>query len=117
MVMDDEQVEKLIAEIQATRLSNLEQLIGAQRNAEFARDHGLDASYISQLRNKHRTFGEKAARKIELYTKLPIGALDVNPNLGESMPERAVVSAVKASLDWLSPEAKASLLRMISRKM
>lgn len=116
--MDDDQVDKLIAKIQATRLSNLEQLIGERTNADYAREHGLDASYISQLRNRHRTFGEKAARKIELYCGLPIGALDVNPELNiDSMSETAIVSMVEASLGWMSPEGKTDLLRKVSRSI
>lgn len=116
--MDDEQVEKLIAQIQATRLSNLEQLIGDMKNADYAREYDLDASYISQLRNRHRTFGEKAARKIELYSGLPIGSLDVNPDLDiDSKSESALVNMVESSLDWLSPEGKAALLRVVSKSM
>lgn len=116
--MDDDQVEKLMARIQATRLSNLEQLMGEKKNAEFAKEFGLDASYISQLRNKHRPFGEKAARKIELFTGLPIGALDTNPELQiEAMSEPGIISLIDSSLEWLSAESKAALLRSISRSM
>lgn len=116
--MDDDQVDKLMASIQATRLSNLEQLMGEMKNADYAREYGLDASYISQLRNKHRPFGEKAARKIELYTGLPIGALDVDPNMDTKLlSESAVISMVEAAADWLSPEGATAILRTVSKKV
>jgi hypothetical protein len=37
----------------------------------------LDPSYLSQLINGHRGFGEKAARKIEGICNLPINYFDV----------------------------------------
>jgi len=39
--------------------------------AAFARKHGLDATYLSQLLNRHRSFGERAARNIEEKAGLP----------------------------------------------
>lgn len=47
--------------------------------AAFARHHGLDATYISQLLNGHRQFGEKAARTMESKMNLPANYFDVGP--------------------------------------
>lgn len=44
--------------------------------AAFARHHGLDATYISQLLNGHRNFGEKAARGMERKMHLPAHYFD-----------------------------------------
>ncbi len=40
----------------------------------------IDASYISQLVNKHRPFGEKSARRIEALCNLPNLYFDTNQN-------------------------------------
>lgn len=60
------------------RRARLEQLIAGGSGpiqkgqiAEFARLHGLDATYLSQLLNRHRALGEKAARNIEEKVALP----------------------------------------------
>ncbi|MEW5248641.1 LexA family protein [Microbulbifer sp. 2201CG32-9] len=48
------------------RRENLRQLVNQYKSkAEFGRRHGVDPTYVSQLLNKHRNFGEKAARKME----------------------------------------------------
>lgn len=45
--------------------------------AALARKHPeIDASYISQLINNHRPFGEKSARKIEIICNLPLNYFD-----------------------------------------
>ena len=59
-------------DLRQVRAEALRALIKEQgSNAEFARKHGLDASYLSQLVNGHRAFGEKAARKMEEAIGLP----------------------------------------------
>jgi hypothetical protein len=54
--------------------------------AEFVRKHRhpsaekpIDASYISQILNGHRSFGEKAARNMEAQAGLPHGYFDADP--------------------------------------
>lgn len=45
--------------------------------AAFSRAHpGVDPTYISQLLNGHRAFGEKAARRMETLCSWPAGFLD-----------------------------------------
>lgn len=62
------------------RLRNLRNLVEqAGSKAQLARNHaGLDATYISQLLNRHRGFGEKAARKMESLLGKEEGWLDID---------------------------------------
>lgn len=46
------------------------------RSAEFARNYGIDETYLSQLLNGHGSFGEKSARNLERKIGLPEGHLD-----------------------------------------
>ncbi|CAM5186517.1 hypothetical protein OURE66S_01222 [Oligella ureolytica] len=66
--------------INENRIQNLRCLVNkAGSIAQLARDYsGLDATYISQLLNGHRNFGEKAARKMELTLGFPNGWFDAN---------------------------------------
>ena len=52
--------------------------------AAFARHHGMDATYISQLLNGHRRMGEKAARTMEGKMHLPSHYFDDEPGEGRS---------------------------------
>ncbi len=61
------------------RWRTLAKLIGDMRTKDFAEQHDLDASYLSQILNGHRGMGEKAARKMEIKIGLPDGTL-VNPS-------------------------------------
>lgn len=67
-------------DIKAIRIRNLQQIMRqrAESTAEFARTYGLDPSYLSQILNGHRGFGEKAARKMETQIGLQPGALDTS---------------------------------------
>jgi phage repressor protein C with HTH and peptisase S24 domain len=59
------------------RVRTLRRLVEAEgKIVEFARKFDLDASYISQLLNGHRGFGERSARKIEQKMGLPEGYFD-----------------------------------------
>jgi len=52
-------------DIRDTRRAHLRALVERHESAAaFARAYNLDPTYISQLLNKHRQMGEKAARKI-----------------------------------------------------
>lgn len=63
--------------VQEIRVKNLQEMVEkAGGNAAFARINKLDASYISQLLNGHRSFGEKAARSMEEKMKVATGLLD-----------------------------------------
>lgn len=63
---------------QNIRVENLKAMIAKSGGiAVFARAHdGVDPTYISQLINGHRNFGERAARKMEERIGLERGALD-----------------------------------------
>lgn len=69
-------------DIQTIRINNLKAKIAetSDSNADFARKFNLDASYISQVINKHRGFGEKAARTFEEKAGLMPGELDLPPD-------------------------------------
>lgn len=61
------------------RKHNLQLLIqkeAAGNVAGFCKAHGLDPGYVWQLLNDRRSFGEKAARKIENKLNCDIGFLD-----------------------------------------
>lgn len=57
------------------RVEKLREMVArAGGPAKFARQHpGVDPTYISQILNGHRSFREKAARKMETLCGLPEG--------------------------------------------
>ena len=64
-------------DIQDIRRLRLKSLIDQEDSAaDFARKYDLNESYLSQLLNKHRGFGERAARKIEAAVGLERFTLD-----------------------------------------
>ncbi len=65
--------------INEIRVANLRHLIGEATLAAFADRYGLDSSYLSQILNRHRNLGEKAARKMEGQIGIDRGALDIAP--------------------------------------
>lgn len=59
------------------RINRLRELTGKFNTvAEFSRHYGIEPSYISQIVNGHRSFGEKAARKMEKVLNLDAGYFD-----------------------------------------
>lgn len=79
-------------EVRKIRVENLRKLV-AERGptaARFAREHGLDPNYLSQLFNGHRSFGEKTARRIEEHAGIKAGALDVAEGGFEPAPDNFV---------------------------
>ncbi|MGM8935093.1 hypothetical protein ACS8E9_09450 [Pseudomonas neustonica] len=73
------------------RIATLRRIMGRMGNKEFGEQFGIEPSYISQLLNGHRSFGEKAARNMEIKIGVPPGTLTspVNENGAaiESAPE------------------------------
>ncbi len=74
--------------IQKVRTDNLRHYIEASQMkvADFARKHDIEPSYISQLLNGHRGFGEKAARNMEAKTGMPAMSLDREDELSGEPP-------------------------------
>lgn len=69
---------------------------------DFANQHGLDASYLSQILNGHRNLGEKAAATLEDKIGLAAGSL-VSPAALDSAsvsvkPGLSAIDQLKASL-------------------
>lgn len=64
--------------VRAARLAALRRMVeAADGPASFARQHpGVDPTYVSQLLNGHRAFGDRAARNMESRIGLPAGSLD-----------------------------------------
>lgn len=108
-----------------TRRLNLDRLIGNHgvhgRIAIFAKEHDLDASYLSQLLNNHRKLGEKAAHNIEDALKVPRGTLDKPLSAGR---ENSDASAIAKDLgdeavtllelyQAASPELRTAALRVL----
>lgn len=67
-------------DIYKQRIRALRTAMAGLSQKDFANQHGLDASYLSQLLNGHRKLGEKAAATLEEKINLPPGSL-VNPEL------------------------------------
>lgn len=65
-------------DIYKQRISALRAAMAGLSQKDFANQHGLDASYLSQLLNGHRKLGEKAAATLEEKINLHPGSL-VNP--------------------------------------
>ncbi len=61
--------------ISQLRVEALRALIGDLKTKEFADRHNLDASYLSQLLNGHRSLGDKAAKNLEDKIGLTGGTL------------------------------------------
>jgi len=66
-------------DIKTLRVEALRRVIGPLSQKDFADQHDLDASYLSQILNGHRSLGEKAALNLEQKIGLTPGVL-VNPN-------------------------------------
>lgn len=62
-------------DIKELRIRALRQAMGGLSQKDFSNRHGLDASYLSQLLNGHRSLGEKAAATLEDKIGLPPGTL------------------------------------------
>lgn len=73
-------------DIKQTRVKNLKHFVESEGGAAALsrKFDGIDASYLSQLINGHRPFGEKSARKIELICNL-------RPNFFDSFDEKNTV--------------------------
>lgn len=102
-------------------ISHIGDIEGHGTVAKFARDNNLDPTYIRQIINKHRTMGEKAARKFEQTLKLSTGSLDISPqwevrevaaNYGEQ-PLSDEAKAVAKAFDGVPVELQAGILRML----
>lgn len=94
-------------DIRDIRRRRLKQLIAQKKsdgevknNADFARRHQIDTSYLSQILNGHRKIGEQAARKLEGQIGLSHGHLDGDdPIAGLSVHEREALYLIR-----LAPE-------------
>jgi phage repressor protein C with HTH and peptisase S24 domain len=82
-------------DIKKMRIQALQALMGGKSQKEFADIHNLDASYLSQLINGHRSLGEKAAANLEAKIGLPGGTL-VSP---------------KSELDALVPDQRSGSIK------
>ncbi|MNJ18696.1 LexA repressor [compost metagenome] len=82
-------------DINQQRVNALKAVMAGASQKDFANQHGLDASYLSQILNGHRNLGEKAAANLEEKIGLPSGSL-VNPAaLKESTSPKAGLSAIE----------------------
>lgn len=82
-------------DINQQRVNALKAVMAGASQKDFANQHGLDASYLSQILNGHRNLGEKAAANLEEKIGLPSGSL-VNPAaLEKSTSPNAGLSAIE----------------------
>ena len=89
-------------DINQTRVKALKAVMAGASQKDFANQHGLDASYLSQILNGHRNLGEKAAATLEDKIGLTAGSL-VSPAAPDSAPASAkpglsAIDQLKASL-------------------
>jgi len=83
--------------IQELRIARLREFVKDKGGAAAVEKlYDVDASYISQIINKHRPFGEKSARKIEQQCKLL-------PNYFDSYPDstQQPLAANQTQLDYM----------------
>ncbi len=75
-------------DVRDNRTKNLRLLVDkAGSIAAFCRRYSdVDPTYVSQLMNGHRSFGERAARNMEKKIGLPVAALDRTPDGAEEPP-------------------------------
>lgn len=69
---------------------------GAESDADFCRNHGLNPSYLSQVMTGSRSFGEKSARKFEKQIGLPFEFLDDRSRISPSESVDANVSPTRS---------------------
>ncbi len=107
-------------DIKTLRVDALRRVIGPLSQKDFADQHDLDASYLSQILNGHRSLGEKAALNLEQKIGLTPGVL-VNPNgQGPAMIEgeysrdvvREAPSAYQVLQDKATPRAVAVIEKL-----
>lgn len=75
-------------EVRRMRLKNWIDTEFDGRVAALCRYYGLpsaSASYLSQLLSGYRSFGERAARKLEAQCRRPSGWLDISPSPAEEV--------------------------------
>lgn len=99
-------------DIYELRIKALRRAMAGLSQKDFAYQHSLDASYLSQLLNGHRKLGEKAARTLEVKAELPAGYLvspiaemhmqvateAPDPSLGTSHATPAVVAVISKAI-------------------
>lgn len=85
-------------DIYKQRISALRAAMAGLSQKDFANQHGLDASYLSQLLNGHRKLGEKAAATLEEKINLHPGSL-VNPELLSGSDTAEIIVPAIAPVD------------------
>jgi phage repressor protein C with HTH and peptisase S24 domain len=89
-------------DIKKMRIQALRNLMGHRTQKEFAELYNLDASYLSQLLNGHRSLGEKAAANLEAKIGLAAGTLTA-PQLRDASSARPPESSVESNAEYLGP--------------
>jgi len=106
--------------ISEIRARNLRALIRPEvhgNTAEFAREHGLDATYLRQMLGGHRSIGEKSARNLESAIGLRRGSLDQTEATTSGSAFQEIEKALNEA-DFLNKDQKAhfvGLLRTMSQ--
>lgn len=101
------------------RVRALRRLMGGLSQAEFADRYNLNASYLSQILNGLRSFGEKAAVNMEEKIGVSSGTLsrpDLEPNYAPEISDSQAsyeISAAKELHELVTPRSKAVLDRII----
>ncbi|MNQ81171.1 helix-turn-helix transcriptional regulator [Pseudomonas sp. A-B-19] len=94
-------------DIKKMRIQVLRDLMGEKTQKEFADQYNLDASYLSQLLNGHRSLGEKAAANLEAKIGLVEGTLTA-PSVSmraptSRAPQTPENEIVQSNAEYLGP--------------
>ena len=94
-------------DIKKMRIQVLRDLMGDKTQKEFADQYNLDASYLSQLLNGHRSLGEKAAANLEAKIGLAEGTL-TTPSVSmrastSGEPQSPENGVVRSNAEYLGP--------------
>lgn len=96
-------------DINRQRVNALKAVMAGASQKDFANQHGLDASYLSQILNGHRNLGEKAAANLEEKIGLRPGALVSPDSAGDEEPAKPSASTADLVSQLLSSRAGKNL--------
>ena len=97
-------------DINQQRIEALKALIGSRKTKDFADQHDLDASYLSQMLNGHRPMGERAARNLEGKIGLRAGYLTAPGMLTPATDNPSAESVLEPGPDLLRPFRRTKIL-------
>lgn len=94
-------------DINQIRVKALRAVMAGATQKDFANQHGLDASYLSQILNGHRNLGEKAAANLEEKIGLAPGTLVVpEASTADADQQKVATTAAEMVRQMLAKQGK-----------